>query len=372
MGRTAIIIVFVLLVIAGSIFINLTQKQTKAIDSIIQENYSKQARHLANTYAHSMVGKIRRAIDENGELNNLDILIPLTGNDNYTIILDIPQASISATINETFKDNYSIGEGEYGITSIGRVKSPEGRIYEAITYLIYTTGDSTSETGMSIGQYVALYDDYIRTTTGPGNSQNFNINAYNGALNNTSEDITYSDNTQVFIADNHLALGAGEALNNLAYPLYFKATNDLYIAGDLNSNNSNNVINLFAGKKIELHHNIINKGIMNIYTKGDFIIDSKAKIINNGGTLNIYVEGSLNLISQNKKHFGEIVNNGGIINIYAKNNVNHNHIDNNTNFVENISFEDLPNQLSELNRLFSSQKGNPRIKVWEEQPIKIF
>ena len=390
MGRTAIIIVFVLLVVVGGIFVSLTQRQTKALDSIIQSNYSKQARHLANTYAHTMVGRLRNEISKgssNQDILNLNIKMPASNNENYTIILDIPQASVSANITEKYKDEYTLETGEYAITSIGRVKSPEGQIYEAITYIVYTTGGGTEFEGHKTGDYIRILNEGIETTSSPGGSpaenhkDKFPDHYHPSITSAKNETVNYNTATS-FYHPASMAIGSSGKhgrgkkqayeLNNLNSEVFFFATQDMFVMSEIISSNPKglNKINLYSGGNFYLKEAIHNDGFknwqsgvdqgnfINIYVGGDLVIDSS---IHNTGIMNIYIGG--NIINKGSIH------NNGTLNIYSQNNINPGTV---LGSISTNNIDNMPEELTVLKESFnSSGTGNPRIKVWEEKPITV-
>ncbi|MCK9328566.1 MAG: hypothetical protein M0Q94_01690 [Candidatus Cloacimonetes bacterium] len=151
MGRTAIIMVFVLLIIAGSIFVLLSEKQFNSIDSIVRENYSKQARHIANSFAHDAIRVLNcgeEEIEYNEELN-ISIIHQIDNQE----ILGIQNASVKVIMSENVYNNTlnAYGEnisssnlndnflepGQTSITSTAKIRNSEGQIFEATTKLIY-------------------------------------------------------------------------------------------------------------------------------------------------------------------------------------------------------------------------------------------
>lgn len=378
MGRTAIIVVFVMLVVVGGIFVSLSQKQTQAIDSIIQENYSKQARHLANTYAHTMVGRLRRHLDENATIDGLAAINMPKG-----IILDIPNASVNTSVNDkNYVDNifsngnitqnlHPLQDGEFSITSTGRVESPEGIIYEAITQIVYTTGDN-GDLIDNVEQYLRIGNNLARTTSGPGHSENFNTSAFHGAMQQTFTDIEYFEGENVFQTNSYIAVGADGVLNNLPQPITIKSGDKIFIANPFKSENVNNNVSFYAKSDFFLKDDIVNHGTMNIYVEGNLIVDRKVDFINNAGTLNLFVGGDIVIKHHNnEKQAGRFVHNGGIVNIYSTKNLNKERMPSTVNYIVNANTDSLPLALNSIANL-SSNKSNPRVKLWEEKPINVY
>ncbi len=145
MGRTALITVFVLLIVTGSIFVFLTQKQIIAIDSLTGDNYSKQARHIANSFAHDAIRV----------LNCGDTVLQFDENNKVTVItdkqdekiFDIENSSVKVVMSESVYDKnlnaYNIHDsgsplqsGHACITSTAIINAPNGKRYEATTKII--------------------------------------------------------------------------------------------------------------------------------------------------------------------------------------------------------------------------------------------
>jgi hypothetical protein len=62
MGKQVLLMVFVLIVIAGSVFVQLSRKQLKAIDEVVENTFMVQARHISNTFAHTGMRELRDAL----------------------------------------------------------------------------------------------------------------------------------------------------------------------------------------------------------------------------------------------------------------------------------------------------------------------
>lgn len=151
MGRTALIAVFVLMIIAGAIFVSLSEKQFLAIDSIIGENYSKQARHLANTYAHDAIrilnnGNGELVFDEEfnvtviREIKNQEILGIKNASVRVVLAENIYNNSVNAfgkTVSRNKKDDTILESGRSSISSTAIIVGDDGKSYEATTNLIY-------------------------------------------------------------------------------------------------------------------------------------------------------------------------------------------------------------------------------------------
>ena len=149
MGRTAIIMVFVLLIIVGTISIAMHRKQHDAVDALVELTYSKQARYLSNTYVRQALNDLRGFIMDNGGItdNNTNLYFALNNYNNQPPKTDLGDnyTNSSVDLKIIYGDdllNYGYDPAEikvndFFVIATTTVNADDGNVYETSTHVFF-------------------------------------------------------------------------------------------------------------------------------------------------------------------------------------------------------------------------------------------
>ena len=264
MGKQALIIVFLFIAIVGGIFVALSQKQTKAIDVIVEQSYSKQARHIANTFAHTGLSELR----ENLTLKNN--IMPSYDQQN---VLDIVGSKVSLKIETDSYENIPLAPNDYAIISIGKVTSPEGITYTARTSIVYSHAEGMPDFyDLGNSQYIHLSGNEIKFYSAPGKS--FNANNWNNPHLDATVPISAFDSfSRVIVSDRNIRIKG-----TLNAPVTIVSGGEIWIDDDIISTHP---VHLKATKNIVIAKPESKKELLvqaDLFTKASIVHEHKNQV----------------------------------------------------------------------------------------------
>ena len=167
MGRTAIMMVFVLLIVVGTISIAMHRKQHDAVESLVELTYSKQARHLTNSYVRHALYDLRNIINNNGGITDVARLgLAISQYNNRTPITDIqnfPNSTVGLGIVCDTYDGVVLAPNEFVVYAISTVNADDGNVYSTRTNIMFEYLDNATSPSLI---------DPVEITTVPTNRVN--------------------------------------------------------------------------------------------------------------------------------------------------------------------------------------------------------
>ena len=142
MGKIAIIMIFMVLIIIGSVMMILHQKQYSAVETLSELTFNKQVRHLANMYANSTLNELKELVVANNGLTNISSVLETFNNKPPIENTEFPDATIQTHISQENYQGVNLEDGQFVVIATATITGDEGKTYKTETHIVFKFGES--------------------------------------------------------------------------------------------------------------------------------------------------------------------------------------------------------------------------------------